>query len=158
MKTWAIAVIVLINCAGCEDSLTDSGWRYTVEFPPEFVPSGTDVAHEVSWTAGDGTVEVHMRRLIEERSRFTSLDDFADQIESGPEFTRPNFTRAPNGLQIAVDSIPNWTQIAVSDPEHTKYWEIILFGINAASEEGESIRLLRERAMGAILSGRSIRN
>ncbi|MBL9151701.1 MAG: hypothetical protein JNK37_04435 [Verrucomicrobiales bacterium] len=149
----AFFAIALSGCSKTEDRF----WGYEVDLPPEFMPSGTDVADLWQWKTKDGNLEVGHLRYSSERSAFSSLEEVAEWIGAGGEQPRPTFRRAPNGLDVAVDMSETWTQIAIAIPENTKYWEIFLYGISPGDPSDRESRLLRERAIAAILSGRPTR-
>jgi len=158
MRVCVVLTLLGIALSGCKKA-KKSFWNYKFELPADFIAQGNDVDGQWFWKSQDGTVEIGHLRYSAERTAFPTLDDFAVLVEEPGFRPRPNFRRAPNGLDVAVDlTAQGWTQIAVSNPENTEDWEIFLFGISPGDPAVRETRLLRETAIIAILSGRSIRD
>ncbi|MDF1659519.1 MAG: hypothetical protein P1U58_18020 [Verrucomicrobiales bacterium] len=157
MKVLGCVVLLVVALSGCSEP-KERFWGYEFELPSEFIPVSTDVGGEWHWRTEGETLEVGHVRFSKERSKFSNLEEFADWIGNDSGIERPSFRRTPNGLDVAVDAVETWTQIAIAFPENTDYWEILLFGISPAEPDDREARLLRERAIGAILSGRPTRN
>ena len=68
----------------------------------------------------------------------------------------PNFFRASNGLDIAVETIPNLTVVGIANPENTDYWEVFFYGIDGAETSDDAERKIREKAIAAVLNGRFV--
>lgn len=149
------SVVTLLGCSKTEKRF----WDFEVVIPSEFILSETDVGNEWRWRTQDNSLEIGHLRFSAERSAYATLDDFAVLAEEPGFRPKPTFRRAPNGLDIAVDlTVQGWTQIAVSNPENTEYWEVFLYGISPGDPSVRGSRLLRETALGAILSGRPTQN
>ena len=148
-----VFVIFLFSLTSCSRDSSSQYWHYDITLPPSFIAAGTDIADQRIWESKNGLVTVTSFTFTKPRSEFENLEEFSFWLTGGPDFTTPQFFRASNGLDIAVDTIPKWTQVAISPPDNTEHWQIVLFGISGGDSADPSVRALREVAIGAILGG-----